>query len=76
MKEYRRKILSPISSKSIIRHATSTKRSTKAHNRSLVISESDKEANLKILESMNRRLNYLKNPRFRKNKAVKLMSSV
>lgn len=40
------------------------------------MSEAEKDANLKVIENMNKRLNYLKNPRFRTDKPPALMSSV
>lgn len=41
-----------------------------------VMSEAEKEANVKVLESMNKRLNYLKNPRYKVSKPPILMSTV
>lgn len=41
-----------------------------------VMSEAEKEANIKVLNSMNKRLNYLKNPRYREAKPPILMSTV
>ena len=40
------------------------------------MSEAEKDANLKVIENMNKRLNYLKNPRYKVDKTIILMSSV
>ena len=40
------------------------------------MSEAEKDANLKVLDNMNKRVNYLKNPRYKTNKAPILMSTV
>jgi len=40
------------------------------------MSEAEKQANLKVIENMNKRLNYLKNPRFKTDKAPPLLSTV
>jgi len=41
-----------------------------------IMSEAERDANLKVLESMNKRINYLKNPRYKTNKDPILMSTV
>ena len=41
-----------------------------------VMSEAEKEANIKVLQSMSKRLNYLKNPRYKDNKSPILISTV
>ena len=41
-----------------------------------IMSEPEKEANIKVLQNMNKRLNYLKNPRYKENKPPILMSAV
>ena len=40
------------------------------------MSEAEKDANLKVIDNMNKRLNYLKNPRYKEDKAHILMSGV
>jgi hypothetical protein len=40
------------------------------------MSEAEKDANLKVIENMNKRLNYLRNPRYKEDKATILMSTV
>ena len=40
------------------------------------MSEAEKDANLRVIENMNKRLNYLKNPRYKTEKAQILMSTV
>lgn len=40
------------------------------------MSEAERDANLKVLENMNKRVNYLKNPRHKTNKSPILMSTV
>ena len=51
----------------------STKRKTKpAYLQSL--NESEKQANFKIIEKMNKKISFLKNPRFKKNQAPIIMT--
>ena len=40
------------------------------------MSEAEKDANLKVIENMNKRLNYLKNPRHKTEKPPILLSNV
>ena len=40
------------------------------------LNESEKQANFKIIDSMNKKISYLKNPRHRINKAPILMTTV
>ena len=40
------------------------------------LNESEKQANFKIIDSMNKKISYLKNPRHRVNKAPILMTNV
>jgi hypothetical protein len=40
------------------------------------LNESEKQANFKIIDSMNKKISYLKNPRFKVSKAPILMTSV
>jgi hypothetical protein len=40
------------------------------------MSEAERDANLKVLETMNKRVNYLKNPRYKTSKSPILMSTV
>lgn len=40
------------------------------------LNESEKQANFKIIDSMNKKIAYLKNPRFKINKAPILMTTV
>ena len=40
------------------------------------MSEAEKDANLKVIESMSKRLNYLRNPRFKEEKPPILMATV
>ena len=50
-----------------------TKRKSKpAYLQSL--NESEKQANFKIIEKMNKKISFLKNPRFRENKAPIIMT--
>ena len=52
---------------------TGTKKKTKpAYLQSL--NESEKQANFKIIEKMNKKISFLKNPRFKKNKAPIIMT--
>ena len=40
------------------------------------LNESEKQANFKIIDSMNKKISYLKNPRYKVNKAPILMTTV
>ena len=40
------------------------------------MNENEKEVNRKIIENMNKRINYLRNPRFKKDKAPILINTV
>jgi 16S rRNA G527 N7-methylase RsmG len=40
------------------------------------LNESEKAANFKIIDSMNKRVNFLRNPRFKKNKAAFALNKV
>ena len=40
------------------------------------LNESEKQANFKIIDSMNKKISYLKNPRHKVNKAPILMTTV
>ena len=40
------------------------------------MNESEKQANFKIIDSMNKKISYLKNPRYKVNKAPILMTTV
>ena len=52
---------------------TKTKKKSKpAYLQSL--NESEKQANFKIIEKMNKKISFLKNPRFKKNKAPIIMT--
>ena len=58
---------------------TKAKASTKRYKKPAYLntmSEAEKDANLKVIENMNKRLNYLKNPRYKVDKPIILMSSV
>ena len=60
------------SSKSLL--ATKKRASKPAYLQSL--NESEKQANFKIIDSMNKKISYLKNPRHKVNKAPILMTQV
>ena len=59
-------------SKSLL--ATKKRASKPAYLQSL--NESEKQANFKIIDSMNKKISYLKNPRYKVNKAPILMTTV
>ena len=59
-------------SKSLL--ATKKRASKPAYLQSL--NESEKQANFKIIDSMNKKISYLKNPRYKTNKAPILMTTV
>jgi len=40
------------------------------------LNESEKQANFKIIDNMNKKISYLKNPRYKINKAPILMTAV
>ena len=54
--------------------ATKKKATKPAYLQSL--NESEKQANFKIIDSMNKKISYLKNPRHKVNKAPILMTTV